>query len=141
LAERQVTCGIQRDLGHVITSGFTFHNRIRKLCLLATLVCAPITRNMWTEQRLFSALLAALLVVSMAAKEELKEATQRPPVAVSTNSITNSTNNSTTNSTSTHSGVLLSGLNVDSMMIQRALYVLIGSTLLGVLYMLVRAVR
>lgn len=33
------------------------------------------------------------------------------------------------------------GLNVDSSMIQRALYVLIGITMIGVLYFLIRAVR
>lgn len=33
------------------------------------------------------------------------------------------------------------GLNVDSSMIQRALYVLIGITMTGVLYFLIRAVR
>lgn len=33
------------------------------------------------------------------------------------------------------------GLNVDSSMIQRALYVLIGITVTGVLYFLIRAVR
>lgn len=36
---------------------------------------------------------------------------------------------------------LFSGLNVDSSMIQRALYVLIGITMIGVLYFLIRAVR
>ncbi|XP_054645791.1 protein FAM174C [Dunckerocampus dactyliophorus] len=39
-----------------------------------------------------------------------------------------------------HAG-LLNGLNVDSLMIQRALYVLIGITGFGVLYFLIRAVR
>uniref|UniRef100_A0A8C5CIW8 Uncharacterized protein n=2 Tax=Gadus morhua TaxID=8049 RepID=A0A8C5CIW8_GADMO len=33
------------------------------------------------------------------------------------------------------------GLNVDNMVVQRALYVLIGFTMLGVFYLLVRAVR
>ena len=33
------------------------------------------------------------------------------------------------------------GFNVDSSMIQRALYVLIGITMIGVLYFLIRAVR
>nr|XP_057929965.1 protein FAM174C [Doryrhamphus excisus] len=39
-----------------------------------------------------------------------------------------------------HAG-LFNGLNVDSSMIQRALYVLIGITGFGVLYFLIRAVR
>lgn len=38
-------------------------------------------------------------------------------------------------------GGKISGLNVDSSMIQRALYVLIGITMIGVLYFLIRAVR
>ncbi|XP_027143986.1 LOW QUALITY PROTEIN: protein FAM174C [Larimichthys crocea] len=47
---------------------------------------------------------------------------------------------------STHSGGKSStgpfgGMNVDSSMIQRALYVLIGITMIGVLYFLIRAVR
>ncbi|XP_069578537.1 protein FAM174C [Brachyistius frenatus] len=44
---------------------------------------------------------------------------------------------------STHSGGTgpLNGLNADSSMIQRALYVLIGITVIGVLYFLIRAVR
>lgn len=37
--------------------------------------------------------------------------------------------------------VLSNGFNVDSSMIQRALYVLIGITMIGVLYFLIRAVR
>ncbi|KAG8003324.1 putative membrane protein C19orf24 [Nibea albiflora] len=54
------------------------------------------------------------------------------------------TNTSAVNST--HSGEKSSpgpfgGLNVDSSMIQRALYVLIGITMIGVLYFLIRAVR
>ncbi|XP_012738133.2 protein FAM174C [Fundulus heteroclitus] len=50
----------------------------------------------------------------------------------------------TTNSSrgnSTHRGVGTNGLGVDSSMIQRALYVLIGITIIGVLYFLIRAVR
>ena len=38
-------------------------------------------------------------------------------------------------------GGSLGGFNVDSSMIQRALYVLIGITMIGVLYFLIRAVR
>lgn len=48
-------------------------------------------------------------------------------------------NSSRTNST--RYGGMISSLNVDSSMIQRALYVLIGITVFGVLYFLVRAVR
>ncbi|KAF1385198.1 hypothetical protein PFLUV_G00105240 [Perca fluviatilis] len=55
--------------------------------------------------------------------------------------------NSSGGANSTHSGGgggggrMLSGLNVDSSMIQRALYVLIAITMIGVLYFLIRAVR
>lgn len=38
-------------------------------------------------------------------------------------------------------GGVISGLNVDTSMIKRALYVLIGITMTGVLYFLIRAVR
>ncbi|XP_029906173.1 protein FAM174C [Myripristis murdjan] len=41
----------------------------------------------------------------------------------------------------TRGGGLFRGLSVDSSMIQRALYVLVGITAVGVLYFLVRAVR
>lgn len=51
------------------------------------------------------------------------------------------TNTSAVNSTSGDRKVLFDGLNVDSSMIQRALYVLIGITMIGVLYFLIRAVR
>ncbi|XP_078100650.1 protein FAM174C [Sander vitreus] len=56
--------------------------------------------------------------------------------------------NSSGAANSTHSGgdgggggKMLNGLNVDSSMIQRALYVLIAITMIGVLYFLIRAVR
>ncbi|XP_053178355.1 protein FAM174C [Scomber japonicus] len=54
------------------------------------------------------------------------------------------TNSSRLNSTGTGTGLLGTGtglLGVDSSMIQRALYVLIGITIIGVLYFLFRAVR
>lgn len=52
---------------------------------------------------------------------------------------TASTNSSVTNSTGPrrYHGLF----DVDSSMIQRALYVLIGSTMIGMLYFLIRAVR
>ncbi|XP_031167981.1 protein FAM174C [Sander lucioperca] len=52
--------------------------------------------------------------------------------------------NSSGGANTTHSGGggrMLNGLNVDSSMIQRALYVLIAITMIGVLYFLIRAVR
>ncbi|KAK0146228.1 putative membrane protein C19orf24 [Merluccius polli] len=71
---------------------------------------------------------AVLVLVCAAAQKGRPAATRQPPVSPS---VSNSTN----------SRVLLRGLAVDGMMIQRALYVLIGFTMLGVLYLLVRAVR
>uniref|UniRef100_A0AAQ4P278 Uncharacterized protein n=1 Tax=Gasterosteus aculeatus aculeatus TaxID=481459 RepID=A0AAQ4P278_GASAC len=50
------------------------------------------------------------------------------------------TNSSGGNSTNSRGG-MLDGLGADSSMIQRALYVLIGITAIGVLYFLIRAVR
>lgn len=50
------------------------------------------------------------------------------------------TNSSRGNSTGSGGG-MFTGLGVDSSMIQRALYVLIGITMIGVLYFLIRAVR
>lgn len=55
--------------------------------------------------------------------------------------VTNSTGTNSTHSYGKNRGGLLNGLNVDSSMIQRALYVLIGITAIGVLYFLIRAVR
>ncbi|RVE73757.1 hypothetical protein OJAV_G00034530 [Oryzias javanicus] len=54
---------------------------------------------------------------------------------------TSSTGNSTRGGGARPSGEIFKGLGVDSSMIQRALYVLIGFTMIGVLYFLIRAVR
>lgn len=53
------------------------------------------------------------------------------------------TNSSSRGLNTTQSGgkSMFKGLNVDSSMIQRALYVLIGITMIGLLYFLIRAVR
>ncbi|XP_036410229.1 protein FAM174C [Megalops cyprinoides] len=53
----------------------------------------------------------------------------------------NHTSNGVRNSTTSSNSSIFPKLNVDSSMIQRALYVLIGITIIGVLYFLVRAVR
>ncbi|KAM9831968.1 protein FAM174C [Neosynchiropus ocellatus] len=53
----------------------------------------------------------------------------------------NSTELNTTNGDAKSGSGLFHSLNMDSSMIQRALYVLIGITVIGVLYFLVRAVR
>lgn len=67
-------------------------------------------------------------------------------VPASTAAPKHTVSNSSVSANSTHGaksgpGWNLKGLNVDSSMIQRALYVLIGITMIGVLYFLVRAVR
>lgn len=54
---------------------------------------------------------------------------------------TNSSGGNSTHGGGRSPGGLFNGLNVDSSMIQRALYVLIGITMIGVLYFLIRAVR
>ncbi|KAJ8408400.1 hypothetical protein AAFF_G00258140 [Aldrovandia affinis] len=78
------------------------------------------------------------LSVSFAADEV--EVTQLPTAVfvvkvpkLNTNASQNSVNGTTKN--------IFPPLNVDSSMIQRALFVLIGITVIGVLYFLVRAVR
>lgn len=56
--------------------------------------------------------------------------------------VTNSSGvNSTHSGGNSHGEGPFTGFNVDSSMIQRALYVLIGITVIGVLYFLIRAVR
>ncbi|KAL7867273.1 hypothetical protein AOLI_G00150870 [Acnodon oligacanthus] len=49
--------------------------------------------------------------------------------------------NGSTTKPKTATNITLSGIDLDGSMIQRALYVLIGITIIGVLYFLVRAVR
>ncbi|XP_041791750.1 protein FAM174C [Chelmon rostratus] len=61
-------------------------------------------------------------------------ATARPAV-------TNSSGVNSTHGGGKSPGGPSNGLSVDSSMIQRALYVLIGITMIGVLYFLIRAVR
>uniref|UniRef100_UPI0037E8D6BD protein FAM174C n=1 Tax=Semicossyphus pulcher TaxID=241346 RepID=UPI0037E8D6BD len=55
--------------------------------------------------------------------------------------VTNSSGVNSTQSGGSSSRGPFNSLNVDSSMIQRALYVLIGITMIGVLYFLIRAVR
>ncbi|XP_029356527.1 protein FAM174C [Echeneis naucrates] len=55
--------------------------------------------------------------------------------------VTNSSGGNHTHGSGDKTADLFSRLNVDSSMIQRALYVLIGITMIGVLYFLIRAVR
>lgn len=55
--------------------------------------------------------------------------------------VTNSSGVNSTHGGGKSRGGLFNGLSVDGSMIQRALYVLIGITTIGVLYFLIRAVR
>lgn len=88
---------------------------------------------------LLSAVLVSVcwLFVSAADHGTTSGSTAAPRPAFVTNS---SAVNSTHGGGKGHGG-LFKGLSVDSSMIQRALYVLIGITMIGVLYFLIRAVR
>ncbi|KAI1891873.1 hypothetical protein AGOR_G00148210 [Albula goreensis] len=94
--------------------------------LQRVLVCVPIF-ILWT------------LSVSSSALDTTKSPAA-PTAIVKVPKPDNNTHN-VHNDTATKSGSLFPSLNVDSSMIQRALYVLIGITIIGVLYFLVRAVR
>ncbi|XP_072244994.1 protein FAM174C [Leuresthes tenuis] len=91
-----------------------------------------------TFRGFLSAVVVPICWVLVSAAENLTTAgrTTAPGPAV-TNS---SAGNSTHSGGRTHSG-LLNNFSVDSSMIQRALYVLIAITMIGVLYFLIRAVR
>ncbi|CAJ1059563.1 protein FAM174C isoform X2 [Xyrichtys novacula] len=97
-----------------------------------------------TFQGVLSAVLVTLcwLVVSLAGDVPDPAAAAVVTTAVPRPAVTNSSGvNSTHSSDGNGSRGLFNGLNVDSSMIQRALYVLIGITMIGVLYFLIRAVR
>ncbi|KAM7409824.1 hypothetical protein PAMA_001363 [Pampus argenteus] len=88
---------------------------------------------------LSAVLLPICLVFVAAAQNETKSAagSTAAPRPAETNS---SRVNSTVSGGASGRG-LFTGLGVDSSMIQRALYVLIAITMIGVLYFLIRAVR
>ncbi|XP_070688784.1 protein FAM174C [Pempheris klunzingeri] len=93
---------------------------------------------------LHSALSALLVPVSWLLVSAATEATRAAgstagPRPAATNS--SGLNSTLSGGKSPGPGGLFNGLNVDSSMIQRALYVLIGITMIGVLYFLIRAVR
>ncbi|XP_029286361.1 protein FAM174C [Cottoperca gobio] len=96
-----------------------------------------------TFNRLRSAVLVPICWVFVSAVEEVIKPAVVPGTAAATiPAVTNSSSGG--NSThhgghKGHGGGLFNGL--DSSMIQRALYVLIGITIIGVLYFLIRAVR
>ncbi|XP_073682081.1 protein FAM174C isoform X2 [Garra rufa] len=81
-------------------------------------------------------LVLTLWVVSFADDTSKKSTATKPPALKNISSISIST--SYKNDTTTNSKM---GFNLDGAMINRALYVLIGITAIGVLYFLVRAVR
>ncbi|KAM7012266.1 protein FAM174C isoform 1-T4 [Tautogolabrus adspersus] len=94
-----------------------------------------------TFHGLLSAVLVPVCWLLMSVAENVSEpvgSTAAPRPAVTNSSRVNSTESGGGGSGSRG---LFNGLNVDSSMIQRALYVLIGITMIGVLYFLIRAVR
>ncbi|XP_063351481.1 protein FAM174C [Pelmatolapia mariae] len=85
-----------------------------------------------TFYRSLSAVLVSVCWVLLSASEDVKSSTKTPTA------VTNSSSVKPTNGTSKGP---FNAFNVDSSMIQRALYVLVGITIIGVLYFLIRAVR
>ncbi|TKS65890.1 putative membrane protein C19orf24 [Collichthys lucidus] len=77
------------------------------------------------------------LIVSLAGEDVSRPAS---PAAITPAQTNTSAGNSTHSGGKSSTGPF-GGLSVDSSMIQRALYVLIGITMIGVLYFLIRAVR
>ncbi|XP_070765522.1 protein FAM174C [Enoplosus armatus] len=92
-----------------------------------------------TFYRVLSALLVPICWVFVCVAEDVTKPTGS--TAASRPAVTNSSGANSTHSGGRSHGGLFNGLNVDSSMIQRALYVLIGITIIGVLYFLIRAVR
>ncbi|XP_048028252.1 protein FAM174C [Megalobrama amblycephala] len=88
-------------------------------------------------------LLLTLWAVSYAddTSNGLKISTTKQPALKNNSSISNSTEKSDKNITTTTNNTSKMGFDVNGAMINRALYVLIGITAIGVLYFLVRAVR
>ncbi|KAM9358184.1 protein FAM174C [Symphorus nematophorus] len=82
-----------------------------------------------------------LLVVSVAAENVTRPSSTAAAAATSSSSGGLNSTHSGGGGGGTKSPATFSGFSVDSSMIQRALYVLIGITMIGVLYFLIRAVR
>lgn len=90
-----------------------------------------------TFYRSLSALLVPVCWVALSVAEDAN--TPRSTAAAAFRpAVTNSSGPNSTDGTGKHP---LGDLGVDTSMIQRALYVLIGITTIGVLYFLIRAVR
>lgn len=86
-----------------------------------------------TFYRSLSAVLVSVCWVLLSVADEVKNSTETRRTAA--------TNSSRVNAINGTSKGPLNTFNVDSSMIQRALYVLVGITIIGVLYFLIRAVR
>lgn len=86
-----------------------------------------------TFYRSLSAVLVSVCWVLLSVAEEVKNSTETRKTAA--------TNSSRVNAVNGTSKGPFNAFNVDSSMIQRALYVLVGITTIGVLYFLIRAVR
>uniref|UniRef100_A0A671N4A8 Membrane protein FAM174A-like n=2 Tax=Sinocyclocheilus anshuiensis TaxID=1608454 RepID=A0A671N4A8_9TELE len=85
-------------------------------------------------------LVLTLWAVSFADDTSNNTTTTKPPALQNTSSISNVTEESQKNAAATTNNSK-TGFDLDGAMINRALYVLIGITSIGVLYFLVRAVR
>ncbi|XP_022614855.1 uncharacterized membrane protein C19orf24 homolog [Seriola dumerili] len=90
--------------------------------------------------RLLSVVLLPIFWVFVSAAEDATKAATGTTAAPRP-ALTNSSGVNSTHSGGKSNDVAFTGLNVDSSMIQRALYVLIGITMIGVFYFLIRAVR
>lgn len=86
-----------------------------------------------TFYRSLSAVIVSVCWVFLSAAEDVKNGTETPGTAVRSSSSVAATNG-------TSKGPV-DAFNVENSMIQRALYVLVGITIIGVLYFLIRAVR
>ncbi|XP_023284479.1 uncharacterized membrane protein C19orf24 homolog [Seriola lalandi dorsalis] len=90
--------------------------------------------------RLLSVVLLPIFWVFVSAAEDATKAATGTTTAPRP-ALTNSSGVNSTHSGGKSNDAAFPGLNVDSSMIQRALYVLIGITMIGVFYFLIRAVR
>lgn len=99
-----------------------------------------VSRCKMTFYRVVSAALVPICWVFLAVAEEEVVKTTRGTTATTRPAVSNSSRPNSTHSGGDGRG-LFNGFNVTSSMIQRALYVLICITGIGVLYFLIRAVR
>ncbi|XP_026179596.1 protein FAM174C [Mastacembelus armatus] len=88
-----------------------------------------------------SAVLVPICWVFASVADDASKAAPAGGTAAPGAAVTNSSGTNSTHGGGKSHGGLFTGLGVDSSMIQRALYVLIAITMVGVLYFLIRAVR